>query len=122
MDNAEQNLTNGTANVAVTYDGNASWAMKEKNTIKVADFTSDPIQLGIDLFVMPKGAKHVDLAEKFLNYICTAEVMAKNLEEFPYSCPTMQPLQQHLMIIRTTLQETSLTKKMYSSRKTLAMR
>ena len=61
--------------------------MKEKNTIKVADFTSDPIQLGIDLFVMPKGAKHVDLAEKFLNYICTAEVMAKNLEEFPYSCP-----------------------------------
>ena len=36
---------------------------------------------------MPKGAKHVDLAEKFLNYICTAEVMAKNLEEFPYSCP-----------------------------------
>ena len=50
--NAEQNLTNGTANVAVTYDGNASWAMKEKNTIKVADFTSDPIQLGIDLFVM----------------------------------------------------------------------
>ena len=85
--NAEQNLTNGTANVAVTYDGNASWAMKEKNTIKVADFTSDPIQLGIDLFVMPKGAKHVDLAEKFLNYICTAEVMAKNLEEFPYSCP-----------------------------------
>ena len=74
-------------NVAVTYDGNASWAMKEKNTIKVADFTSDPIQLGIDLFVMPKGAKHVDLAEKFLNYICTAEVMAKNLEEFPYSCP-----------------------------------
>ena len=85
--NAEQNLTNGTANVAVTYDGNASWAMKEKNTIKVADFTSDPIQLGIDLFVMPKGAKHVDLAEKFLNYICTPEVMAKNLEEFPYSCP-----------------------------------
>ena len=63
--NAEQNLTNGTANVAVTYDGNASWAMKEKNTIKVADFTSDPIQLGIDLFVMPKGAKHVEVLIPF---------------------------------------------------------
>ncbi len=85
--NAEQNLTNGTVSVAVTYDGNASWAMAEKDTIKIADFTDDAIQLGMDLFVIPKGAKHVDLAEKFLNYICTPEVMAKNLDEFPYSCP-----------------------------------
>ena len=41
----------------------------------------------MDLYVIPKGAKHVDLAEKFLDYICTPEVMAKNLDEFPYSCP-----------------------------------
>ena len=27
--NAEQNLTNGTASVAFTYDGNASWAFAE---------------------------------------------------------------------------------------------
>ena len=85
--NAEQNLTNGTASVALTYDGNASWAMAEKDTIKIAPFTKDAIQLGMDLYVMPKGAKHVDLAEKFLNYICEPEVMAKNLDEFPYSCP-----------------------------------
>ena len=85
--NAEQNLTNGTACVAVTYDGNASWAMAEKDSIKIAPFTSDPVQLGFDLYVIPKGAKHIDLAEKFLDYICTPEVMAANLEEFPYSCP-----------------------------------
>ena len=87
---AEQNLTNGTACVALTYDGNASWAMSElgdKNTLKVADFESDPVQLGFDLYVIPTGAKHVDLAEKFLNYITDPQVMAKNLEEFPYSCP-----------------------------------
>lgn len=85
--NAEQNLTNGTASVALTYDGNASWAMSEKDTIKIAPFTEDAVQLGFDLYVLPKGAKHVDLAEKFLNYICDPEVMAKNLEEYPYSCP-----------------------------------
>lgn len=86
----EQNLTNGTASVAFTYDGNVSWAMAElgdENTLKIADFASDPVQLGIDLYVIPTGAKHVDLAEKFLDYICEPEVMAKNLEEFPYSCP-----------------------------------
>ncbi len=85
--NAEQNLTNGTASVAITYDGNASWAMAEKDTIRIADFTDDAIQLGIDLYVIPTGAKHIDLAEKFLDYICTPEVMAANLDEFPYSCP-----------------------------------
>ena len=73
---AEQNLTNGTASVALTYDGNTSWAMAEmgeNNTLVVADpFT---------------GAQHTDLAYKFLNYLCDPEVMAKNLEEYPYSCP-----------------------------------
>ena len=88
--NAEQNLTNGTASVAFTYDGNASWAMAElgaDNNLVIAPFTKDAVQLGFDLYVIPTGAKHVDLAEKFLNYICVPEVMAANLEEFPYSCP-----------------------------------
>lgn len=88
--NAEQNLTNGTASVALTFDGNASWAMSEmgeNNPLVVAPFTDDAVQLGFDLYVIPKGAAHVDLAEKFLNYICDPQVMAANLEEFPYSCP-----------------------------------
>ncbi len=88
--NAEQNLTNGTASVALTYDGNTSWAMEEmgdNNTLKIADFKDDPVQLGFDLYVMPKGAKHTDLAYKFLDYIMDANVMAKNLDEYPYSCP-----------------------------------
>lgn len=88
--NAEQNLTNGTASVAFTYDGNASWAMSElgeKNNLVIADFEKDPVQLGFDLYVMPKGSKHKDLAEKFLNYICDPKVMASNLLEYPYSCP-----------------------------------
>ncbi|MGB5823509.1 MAG: spermidine/putrescine ABC transporter substrate-binding protein [Proteocatella sp.] len=88
--NAEQNLTNGTASVAVTYDGNASWAMAElgeDSNLVIADFEKDPVQLGFDLYVIPTGAQHVDLAEKFLNYICDPQVMAANLVEYPYSCP-----------------------------------
>ncbi len=91
--NAEQNLTNGTASVAFTFDGNASWAMAEmakdgaENPIIVAPFESDPVQLGFDLYVIPTGAAHQDLAYKFLDYIADPAVMAANLEEFPYSCP-----------------------------------
>ena len=62
-------------------------AETEPGRIQIAKFTDDPIQLGMDLFVIPKGAKHVDLAEKFLDHMLTPEVMAENLEGFPYSCP-----------------------------------
>ena len=84
---AEEDLVNGTVSVAVTYDGNASWAMEQKKTVKIAPFTRDKIQLGVDLFVMPEGAEHVELAKAFLHFICDPEVMAENLEEYPYSCP-----------------------------------
>lgn len=86
----QENIVNGTISCMLTYDGNASWAMNElgeNNTLTIAPFTSDPVQLGFDLFVVPKGAKHTDLAHKFLNYICEPEVMAANLVDFPYSCP-----------------------------------
>ena len=86
----EQNMVNGTISCMLTYDGNASWAMSElgdKNTLTIAPFTKDAVQLGFDLFTIPKDAKHADLAHKFLDYICQPEVMAANLVEFPYSCP-----------------------------------
>lgn len=89
--NAEQNLTNGTASVAFTYDGNASWAFAETggadSPLTVAPFTDDAVQLGFDMYVIPTGAHHTDLAYKFLDYICDPEVMAQNLVEFPYFCP-----------------------------------
>lgn len=86
----EQNMVNGTISCMLTYDGNASWAMSElgeNNTLTIAPFTEDAVQLGFDLYTIPKGAKHADLAHKFLDYICDPAVMAANLVEFPYSCP-----------------------------------
>ena len=74
----------------LTYDGNTAEAMAtmgENNTLVIAPFTKDPVQLGFDLFVVPKGAQHTDLAYKFLNYVCDPQVMAANLVDNPYSCP-----------------------------------
>lgn len=86
----QENIVNGTVSCMLTYDGNASWAMSElgeDNTLTIAPFTDDPVQLGFDLYVIPKGAQQMDLAYSFLDYICDPEVMAENLVEFPYSCP-----------------------------------
>ena len=82
--------------IALGYDPNsteeseiaeAMATMGENNTLVIAPFTKDPVQLGFDLFVIPKGAQHTDLAYKFLNYVCDPQVMAANLVENPYSCP-----------------------------------
>ena len=86
----ETNMLNGTISCMLTYDGNTSEAMSgmgENNTLTIAPFTKDAVQLGFDLFVIPKGAKHTDLAYKFLENMADPQVMAANLEEFPYSCP-----------------------------------
>lgn len=92
----QENIVNGMISCMLTYDGNASWAMKEmgdKNTLKIAPFKKDAVQLGFDLFVMPKGARHAELAYQFLNYISDPAVMAGNLEEFPYSCPNNKAIE-----------------------------
>ena len=86
----ETNIVSGAISCMFTYDGNTAEAMAqlgEDNTLVVAPFTSDPVQLGFDLYVIPKGAQHMDLAYQFLNYICDPEVMAANLVDNPYSCP-----------------------------------
>ena len=90
--NTQENIISGMISAMLTYDGNAAWAMEQlekkgENTLKIAEFKKDPVQLGMDLYVIPTGAKHQDMAYKFLDYILDADVMAKNLDEFPYSCP-----------------------------------
>lgn len=86
-DSDEQSLLNGDVSAAITYDRNAARAMAQKDSIQIAPLAKDKIQLITDMFVIPAEAKHVDLAEKFLNYLCDPIVMEGNLEEFPYACP-----------------------------------
>lgn len=85
-DSTEQDLLNGTCCAAYLFDGQASRAFKQVDNLVVADIP-DPLQLGFDNFVIPKGAKNKENAERFLNYILDADVMAKNLEYVPFSCP-----------------------------------
>ena len=82
-------LLEGKVSAAIMYDRDAAEVMAKKNSLKIAPFVKDKVRLETDVFVIPVKAQHVDLAEKFLNYICDPEVMAANLEEYPYSCPNV---------------------------------
>ena len=63
----EQNMVSGAISVMFTYDGNAAWAMEqmgEDNPLVIAPFTEDPVQLGMDLYVIPKGARTTQLSKQ----------------------------------------------------------
>ncbi len=77
----------GNVSVAVTDDRAAAELMAQNKSIKIAPFVKNKVQLDTDVFVIPADAAHMDLAEKFLNYICDPEVMAENLKEMDYACP-----------------------------------
>ena len=87
-DSTEQSIISGECSVALLFDGQAGRAFKAKPSLKVADI-SDPIQLGVDEFVIPANAKNKENAELFLNYILDAKVMASNLVDNPYTCPNV---------------------------------
>ncbi len=91
-DDTEQAIISGAVSVALLFDGQAGRAFEANPDLKVADL-SVPIQLGVDEFVIPAGAKNKENAEKFLNYILDADVMAKNLVENPYTCPNVAAIE-----------------------------
>jgi spermidine/putrescine transport system substrate-binding protein len=91
-DSTEQALVSGACSVGLLFDGQAGRAFAANPNLKVADL-SVPIQLGVDEFVIPAGAKNQENAEKFLNYILDANVMAENLVDNPYTCPNVAAIE-----------------------------
>ena len=91
-DDTEQGIVSGACSVALVFDGQAGRAFAEAPDLKVADL-SDPIQLGVDEFVIPAEAKNKENAEKFLNWLLDAEVMAENLVDNPYTCPNVAAIE-----------------------------
>ena len=91
-DDTEQGIVSGACSVALVFDGQAGRAIAANPKLKVAEL-SDPIQLGVDEFVIPANAKNKDNAEKFLNWIMDAKVMAENLKDNPYTCPNVAAIE-----------------------------
>lgn len=89
-DSAEKLLINGACSVGFVFDGQARRTFESAENFVVADL-KDPIQLGVDEFVIPKGAKNKENAEKFLNYLCDAQNMADNMkDDCAHSCPNVE--------------------------------
>lgn len=85
-DSPRKSLLNGECSVALIYNGDLAIAMNEDpGTYAVADIDTGYVMASNE-WCVPTGAKNKKEGEMFINYMLDAEVMAKNLDVFPYNC------------------------------------
>ncbi|RWR06120.1 spermidine/putrescine ABC transporter substrate-binding protein [Siminovitchia fortis] len=85
-DNAKNLLISNEVKAGVVYGAEAALAMRENPDLK-AIIPEDFLSLWQDNFVIPKGAKNKENAEKFINFIYDPEVSKEIVLEHPYVDP-----------------------------------
>lgn len=69
--------------IGVIWNAEAALAMEENKNLKVV-YPSEGFSVSIDNFAIPKGAKNIDNAYLFIDYILEGKVMQKIIESYPY--------------------------------------
>lgn len=91
-DAPRKSLLNGECSVALIYNGDLAIAMNEQpDTYAVANIDTGYVRAS-NQWCVPTGVAHKKEAELFINYMLEPEVMAKNLDAYPYNCPNDQAL------------------------------
>lgn len=85
-DSARDLLANGSAAVGVVWNGEYIYT-KELNDKVEYVVPKEGSEFFIDSWVIPKDAVNKENAEKWINYLCKAEVAAKNFDYLYYTTP-----------------------------------
>ncbi len=72
-----------------TWNGDAYKASQENPAIRYI-YPKEGVMLWMDSFVIPKGAKHVENAHKFLDFLLRPEVARTICEELGYATPNIE--------------------------------
>ena len=78
-DDGRDVVVQGDANLSVMYSGDALLMMQQNEDLDYV-VPKEGSNIWYDSMVIPKNAKNVDGAEKFINYMLEKEVQAKNVE------------------------------------------
>ena len=89
-DSPKTALLNGDVDLGIVWSGEAAILMNEQPGKFTYVLPAEGAHMFIDNLVIPKSAKHVDAALKFINYILRPDVSKKISEEFPYTNPNVE--------------------------------
>lgn len=84
-DSPKSALISGECNLGVCWAAEIAMAMDENPDIKIV-FPSEGAYVFIDNWSIPKGAKNLDNAYKWIDFIMDADNMAQSLQVYPYMC------------------------------------
>lgn len=89
VDEAQDEMIAENAAMAVVYSGEAGLAL-EYNENLAFSVPKEGSNMWIDAWFMPKSAKHIENAEKFLNFLCREDIARLNFDYVYYATPNMQ--------------------------------
>ena len=88
IDQVRDKMIGNEAALGVIYSGEAIFTQRENPDLEYV-IPKEGTNLWMDCWVIPKNAKHKENAEKFLNYLCRADIAYKNFDYITYSTPNM---------------------------------
>ena len=92
-DTAAQVMINGSADVALTWSGDAGLLLAESPVYKFV-LPEEGAHRYVDCLAIPRGTKNQDAAEEFINFILRPEISLMISAEIPFSNPNQEAFKQ----------------------------
>ena len=86
IDQVRDKMIGNEAAIGVIYSGEAIYTQRENPDLEYV-IPKEGTNVWIDSWVIPKNAPNKENAEKFINYMCRADIALKNFEYITYSTP-----------------------------------
>ena len=86
VDQVRDKMIGNEAALGVIYSGEAIYTQKENPDLEFV-IPKEGTNVWIDSWVIPKNAKHVENAYKFLDFLCRPDIAERNFEYITYSTP-----------------------------------
>ena len=94
VDDIRDKLSSGEAALGVIFSGEAINLMKSNPDLRFQPAPREGTNVWIDGWVIPKNARHVENAHKFIDFMCRPDIAAANFEELGYSTPNVTVREQ----------------------------
>lgn len=88
VDQVRDKMIGGEAAIGVIYSGEAIYTQRENPDLEYV-IPKEGSNVWIDSWVIPKNARHVENAEKFLNFLCRPDIALLNFDYITYSTPNV---------------------------------
>ncbi|BCN31987.1 spermidine/putrescine ABC transporter substrate-binding protein [Anaeromicropila herbilytica] len=86
VDEVRDKMIGNDAAISVIYSGEANFTKRENKDLEYV-VPKEGSNVWIDSWVIPKNSKNKENAEKFLNFLCRADIAKKNFDYITYSTP-----------------------------------